>query len=265
MNEKADTLNNTGVRIYKPKNSAGLPLMIFFHGGGFICGNLDTEDAQCRHFAVKTPCIVISVDYPKVTDPSVRLPKILHEYGVPAVPWCRNRAQELGGDVSKTVLCGGSMASTLSAEITLHYISKGDTESITGLVLPFTVVYPYDHEEEGYTAWTELGNNGTPVLSLPLAHFIWSHFGIDFKDPNYLPGLSQDLSKWPPTYMISAEKDVCRDDAILFDKKLKAAGRPSKVDYYEGLPHYFHLFPQLAIAHQAMDAAVEGVRFVNTS
>lgn len=173
MNETADTVQNTAVRIYKPKNSAGLPLMIFFHGGGFICGNLETEDAQCRHFAAKTPCVVISINYPKVTDPSVRLPKILQEYGIPAVPWARKRAQELGADVSKTVLCGGSMASTLCAEITYHYVHKGDTESVTGLVLPFTVVYPYDHEEEGYTAWKELGNAGTPILSLPLAIFIW--------------------------------------------------------------------------------------------
>lgn len=55
-----------------------------------------------------------------------------------------------------------------------------------------------------------------------------------------MPGLSEDLSKWPATYMISAEKDVCRDDAKLFHEKLQAAGRPSKMDFYDGLPHYFH-------------------------
>lgn len=254
VNETADSCNNTGVRIYKPKNGSDLPLIIFIHGGGLIAGNLDTEDAQCRHLAAETPCIVMSIDYPKVTTSGVVMDTILQDYCIPAVPWCRKRGQELGANVSKTVLCGGSMGSTLSAATAYHYIQKGDTESITGLILPFTVVYPYDYQNERYTAWKQYGDGGVPILSLDLAKHIWCKFftalrakliiaalfEIDFKDPKYLPGLAEDLSKWPPTYMISAEKDVCRDDGILFNEILQRAGRKSKLDFYDGLPHYFH-------------------------
>jgi len=73
------------VRIYKPAVAEKpLPLMIYFPGGGYIAGNLDTEDAQCRILAAKAPCLVISVNYPKV--PKVKLDDII-QVGADAVPW----------------------------------------------------------------------------------------------------------------------------------------------------------------------------------
>lgn len=75
------------VRIYKPASDRPLPLMVFFPGGGYICGNLDTEDAHCRIFAAKTPCLVISVNYPKV--PKAKLDQII-DVGYQAVTWVRS-------------------------------------------------------------------------------------------------------------------------------------------------------------------------------
>lgn len=142
-NEKTDeSCNNTDVRIYKPKANAGtpLPLVIYFHGGGFFAGTLDTEDAQCRYFAAKTPCLVINVEYAKVVQPGVSLDKIINQYGVPSVPCCRKCAKELDADPSTTFLCGGSAGAMLSSEAAYHYMEKGDTWSVTGLILLFVVV-----------------------------------------------------------------------------------------------------------------------------
>lgn len=72
------------VRIYKPASDKPLPLMIFYPGGGYITGNLDTEDSHCRIYAAKVPCLVISVNYPKV--PHVKLDDII-DFASEAVPW----------------------------------------------------------------------------------------------------------------------------------------------------------------------------------
>ncbi|KAK5089615.1 hypothetical protein LTR70_007195 [Exophiala xenobiotica] len=62
--------------------------------------------------------------------------------------------------------------------------------------------------------------------------------------------------------MVTAEKDVFRDDGTLLDELLRQSGVVSKLDHYEGLPHYFHMFPTLPVAHEMMAASVEGVRFL---
>lgn len=89
-----------------------------------------------------------------------------------------------------------------------------------------------------------------------------AHYNIDFDSPRHFPLLADDLSKFPPCYIVTAEKDCFRDDGTVLDYRLRESGVRSKLDYYEGLPHYFHAFPQLGVAHEAMAKAVEGVRFV---
>lgn len=106
-----------------------------------------------------------------------------------------------------------------------------------------------------------------------------ARYEADFNSPKHFPGLADNLSKWPPTYIVAAEKDCFRDDGRLLDELLRQSGVPSKLEYYEGLPHYFHgkwflvnrgfvcidvnaVFPALAVAHEMMANSVEGVRFI---
>lgn len=89
-----------------------------------------------------------------------------------------------------------------------------------------------------------------------------AHYDIDFESPRHFPLLADDLSGFPPCYIVSAEKDCFRDDGKLLDLRLKESGVPTKFDYYEGLPHYFHVFPALEVTHEAMARAVQGARFV---
>ncbi|KAK5219450.1 hypothetical protein LTR99_010318 [Exophiala xenobiotica] len=261
--EKTDSQHGElDVRIYKPASDKPLPLMIYYPGGGYIAGNLDTEDAHCRIFAAKTPCLVISVNYPKV--PAVKLDDIIN-LGALAIPWCREKAQQLGDNPSKTILCGGSAGAFLSAQVAYQLMSEGDHTTITGCVLLFAVALHWDYNgkyKHMYTAWDENGNAGTPVFGLELAKFIWSHYDVDFSSPRHFPLLADDLSKFPPCYIVTAEKDCFRDDGKLLDYRLRESGVRNKLDHYEGLPHYFHVFPQLAVAHEAMAKAVEGARFV---
>jgi len=89
-----------------------------------------------------------------------------------------------------------------------------------------------------------------------------AHYNIDFHNPRHFPLLAEDLSKFPPCYIVTAEKDCFRDDGTVLDFRLRESGVRSKLDHYKGLPHYLHAFPALAVAHEMMDKAVEGARFV---
>lgn len=244
-----------------------MPLVLFFPGGGYFAGNLDTEDGQCRLLAAKTSCIVISLDYEKVGVPGIDMDYVINKNGIPFVAWARKRAAELGGWSGKTVLCGGSAGAFLAGQITYALMEKGDTDSINGLVLPFAVFYPYTYGDNGkhkekFKAWGENGNAKVPIVDRPIAEYVWTHYNADFSSPRHFPGIAEDLSKWPPTYLITAEKDVFRDDGRLFHELLTEAGVRSDIEHYEGLPHYFHAFPALPVAHEMMAKLVEGIRFV---
>jgi versiconal hemiacetal acetate esterase len=91
---------------------------------------------------------------------------------------------------------------------------------------------------------------------------MWPAQGFHFKSPRHFPLFAESLKGFPPCYLVSAEKDCVRDDAICLEMLLKKDGVPTKLDFYPGLPHYFHAFPQLAVAHEMMAKSVEGVRFV---
>lgn len=259
--------------MYKPKaahtNDATLPLIVYYHGGGFIAGTLDTEDGQCRHLAAKFPALVISIDYPKVSDLSTKLDTIIQGYGIPSVSWSKSKAGELVQNISKTILCGGSAGAMLAIEVAYHYLTQGDTKDINGLMLLFAVAFPYTYGEDGrfkehFKAWEENGSAQVPIISRKLAEHIWckthlvfcvlkimflltksfaaAHYDADFKSPKHFPGLADDeeIAKFPPTYIVNAQKDCFRDDGFLLEKRLKEAGVPTKLDYYDGLPHYFH-------------------------
>lgn len=168
------------VRIYRPKlaSMTSLPIMVYFHGGGYFAGNLDTEDAHCRIFAAKTPSLVISCNYEKVGNPGVNIEKAITQNGVPLVKWCRKRASEIGADASKTILCGGSAGAFLATQIVYRYIESGDTTTISGLALLFAVAYPYTYGENGkhkdkFKGWEDNGNAQVPIINRKLAEYIW--------------------------------------------------------------------------------------------
>lgn len=241
--------------------------MIFFHGGGFFCGNLDTEDAQCRYFAAKTPCVLMSIDYPLSPPSQIDL---IVTAGITSVQWARAHASQYNADASKTILCGGSAGAWISAMLAYHFTQEQhDYSTIAGCILLFAVAANWSYSgkyKDSYTAWAEHGSNKVPIISTELTARMWPQQGFDLSSPRHFPLLAADkpggLAGFPPCYLVSAEKDCVRDDAFCFEMALKKEGVKTKLDYYPGLPHYFHTFPQLPVAHEMMSKSVEGVRFV---
>ena len=94
-----------------------------------------------------------------------------------------------------------------------------------------------------------------------LANILAGSTQTDPTNARHFPALG-DLSAFPPSYIVTAEKDPVRDDGTVLHAILQACGVRTKLAYYPGLPHYFHIFPAVPTAHTCMQEAVEGVRFV---
>lgn len=205
----------------------------------------------------------MSIDYP-LAPPSMIDPIL--EAGIKSVEWCRANAFNYNADATKTILCGGSAGAWMSAMITYHYTQeKNNTSVIAGCILLFAVAAHagYDGEyKDKYTAWDEHGNNKVPIITNELAETMWRAQGFHFKSPRHFLLFAESLKGFPPCYLVSAEKDCVRDDGICLEMLLKKNCVPTKLDFYPGLPHYFHVFPQLAVTHEMMAKSVEGVRFV---
>lgn len=153
------------VRIYKPKSESLLPLMLYFHGGGYISGNLDTEDLHCRIFAAKTPCVVVGVTNP--LSPPALLDDII-DAGVKSVTWVSDPFWEkVWSDL--IVTSPGERPSPwrrsnrdsalrgafLSAQAAYHFMARGDTTAVSGCILLFAVAAHWEYKgrhTDKYTA-----------------------------------------------------------------------------------------------------------------
>ena len=105
------------VRVYWPNDDTGLPVLVWFHGGGWMIGNLETADGTCRDLANAVDCIVVSVDYR--LGPEHRFPAAVDDC-LAAGQWVRDHAAELGGDPARVAIGGDSAGGNLAAVVTLH-------------------------------------------------------------------------------------------------------------------------------------------------
>jgi len=128
-----ETADGVPVRIYTPPGAAGkkLPLAVYFHGGGYLLGDLNSEDAWCRIIAKETPCIVVSVDYRLSTE--YKMPVMLEDC-VTAYKWAYQNASKLGADPSSAIAVGASAGGGLALTVTDRLIKSGLKSHVTGIV-----------------------------------------------------------------------------------------------------------------------------------
>lgn len=163
-------------RIYRPSEAqrgVKLPLMVFFHGGGYRSGNLDTEDAQCQIIAAEVPCNIISVNYPHTYTPegmptNTGIDEIIAA-AVGSVHWAGDNAARLGADGSRLLIGGGSAGGALSVQVAYDFVSRGEYTTIKGLMLMTPFLLPLDYDKRGtkYShLYTSLEENAvdTPLI-----------------------------------------------------------------------------------------------------
>ncbi len=219
------------VRMYTPEGEGPLPILVYFHGGGWVLCNLDTHDSICRSLANLAGCIVVSVDYRLA--PEHKYPAAVED-SYAATCWVAENAAAIGGDAKRLAVGGDSAGGNLAAVVSLIARDKRNPSivfqllvyPVTDYCLPGTA--SYIENQEGYLL------NRTDML------WYFGHYLSDpqqAEDPHVSPLKASDLSNLPPAMVITAEFDVLRDEGEAYAQRLQKAGVPVILKRYNGLIH----------------------------
>ena len=233
-------------RVYDPQTSRGpAPVILYFHGGGWVTGTLDTYDASDRALANSTGAIVLSVAYRLA--PENRFPAAQDDANA-SYAWLLKNAGSIGGDPKQIALAGESAGGNLAIDTALWARDQHLPAPVHELL-----VYPV----VGTDLKTPSYNETTKAVPLNRAAIEWyvSHFtngSADLKDPRLNVVGAADLHGLPPTTIVSAEIDPLRSEGEMLAQKLSAAGVPVAQQTFPGVTHEF--FGMGAVVGQAKQA-----------
>jgi acetyl esterase len=221
------------VRLYASGYDGVRPALIYFHGGGFVFGNIETHDAVCRALAKESGGVVISVDYR--LSPEHKFPAALED-SYAATVWAAANAERLGIDAQRIAVGGDSAGGNLATVIAMRCRDAGGP-ALAGqlLIYPVTDLSSFEtasHRElgEGYFL-TRAG------MEWFTGHYLAS--GDQARLPEVSPLLAPDLSGLPPALVITAEFDPLRDEGEAYARRLQQAGGQVTVSRYPGMIHGF--------------------------
>ncbi|MCP4994792.1 MAG: alpha/beta hydrolase [Gammaproteobacteria bacterium] len=222
------------VRIYRPTNQPALsPCILYFHGGGWVVNNLDTNDGVMWGLAQQSKAILIGIHYRLA--PENPYPAAFDD-SYNALIWAHEHAAELGIDPTRIVLCGDSAGGNLSAAVSLVARDRGGPA-----VLAQVLIYPCLSSNLETPAYQQ--NAEAPVLTKEaMRYFMDAYLGPDWPsvtDPYALPLFADNLSGLPPAYIHTAEFDPLRDDGLIYAGRLAVAGVPVIYRCAERMVHSF--------------------------
>ncbi len=246
-----------GLRIYTPQGNGPFPLMVFFHGSGFVLCSLDTHDGMCRNLCAGTGCVVVSVDYRLA--PEAKFPAATHDC-LAATRWAVANAAALGADPGRVFVAGDSAGGNLAAVTALRIRDEGGPRLLGQLL-----IYPVtDYYEPGTPSMIE-NAEGYGLTRVGMIWF-WNHYlaaPSDGANPHASPFRAADLSGLPPALVVTAEYDPLRDEGEYYSDRLRQAGVPTQMKRWEGMNHGFFFWPGVVDrASDAMDEACDWVRSV---
>lgn len=225
-----------GVRIYAPRRDTILPLVMYFHGGGFISGDVDTHDELTRQLALAADCVIVSVSYRLA--PAHPFPAALQDC-LAALDWAVGHAAGLGADATKLGLAGDSAGGNLAAVTALHIRDKGGPSVAAQLL-----IYPGTDLAGPRTGSMAGTGEGFYMNPDDMDFFEASYTGAhDPSDPYISPLRAESLADLPPAFVLTAEYDPLRDQGQAYAKRLAEAGVPTEFVNYEGAIHGFLSFP----------------------
>ncbi|PAF19048.1 alpha/beta hydrolase [Terribacillus saccharophilus] len=237
------------IRIYRSKNKTQ-PALVFYHGGGWVVGSIDSHDATCREIANLADCTVISVDYRLA--PEHKFPAAVGD-AYDSFQWIAANADQLGIEQDKIAVGGDSAGGNLATVVCLLAEERSGLKPVFQLLLYPSTGYigeePASLQEnaEGY------------LLTKRLMNWFRSHYyrtEADRSHPYASPVHSEFLHTLPPAAILTAEYDPLRDEAQAYAERLKREGVDVFVKNYEGLIHGFAGFT--AEVEEAYQAVAEG-------
>lgn len=227
------------VRVYKPSAADAHPVLVYFHGGAFFLGSLNTYDHVARALANAAQCVVVSVDYRLA--PEHAFPAGLSDcYGV--VQWIaqngRDPSNEIGWDGKTLAVAGDSSGGNFVAAVTAMAHDAG-LNCITHQVLYYPSL-DLDFDVERYESLkTNAVGNGLETAMLKPFNACYISSGADPADPLVSPIKRKDLAGLPSALIVTAECDPLRDEGELYGRKLAEAGTPATIRRYESAGHGF--------------------------
>ena len=246
QDRKIKTLNgDVPIRIYTPDGDGPHPILVFFHGGGWVIGDLDTHDATCRVLTNAVKCITISVDY-----------RLAPEHKFPAAPedcyeatkWAMLNAASFGGDPNHIAVGGDSAGGNLAAAVALMSGDRGAPSLCYQLLL-----YPVTNHSFDTVSCKENGEGY--LLTKDSMVWFWDHY-LENDEAGESPYASPLQAKYvnspPPGIVITAEFDPLRDEGEAYAKRLQDAGAAIKATRYDGTIHGFFSFFHLDAHKKAM-------------
>ncbi|MGH7896202.1 MAG: alpha/beta hydrolase, partial [Candidatus Binatia bacterium] len=220
------------VRVYTPRGGGPHPLLVYFHGGGWVLGNPDTHDGVCRELAHGAECAVMSVDYRLA--PEHRYPAAADDCYA-AVAWAGRHAGQIGADPARIAIGGDSAGGNLTCVTALQARDKG------GPTLCFQLpLYPVTNHSFDTPSYRE--NATGYLLEKADMEWFWGHYlrsGADGEEAYASPLRAKDLRGLPPALVITAEFDPLRDEGEAYARRLREAGIPTTASRYDGTIHGF--------------------------
>lgn len=235
-------------RVFVPRGDGPTPTILFFHGGGFIVGDIDTHELQTRAIAERTEMQVVSVNYRLA--PEDPFPAAADDAEAIA-NWVVGNIGDFGGDSDHVLVMGDSAGGNLSAVCAQH------VKGISGQVL----VYPTVDFSEQRPAVEEHADG--PLLTAEAGRVFHAAYLADGDpaDPRISPLLGEDFAGQPPAVVVSCEYDILRDDGIAYAKKLRDHGVPATHLHYPSLMHGFMgFFPMSPGCDAALDEICAAIR-----
>lgn len=245
------------VRVYRPEGSARPPVLVWFHGGGWVIGDLDTADPTARKLCARADVAVVSVDY-----------RLAPEHPCPAAAddawaattWVAAHGQELGVDATRLAVGGDSAGGNLAALVAVRARDEG-----APAVAHQLLVYPATDLRMEHPSITENGE-GYFLTEATMRWFRGHYLGDDARhgdpaSPHVSPLVADDLAGVAPAQVLTAEYDPLRDEGDAYAARLAEAGVPVDHVPHAGLVHGFFAMGGLApVADEAVSAAARRLR-----
>jgi acetyl esterase len=236
------------VRIYTPQAPGPLPIVVYYHGGGWVIGTFDTHDAVCRHLAKQAAAVVVAVDY-----------RLAPEHKFPAAPedcyaatcWVASNAAALGADAGRLAVGGDSAGGNLAAVVSLMARDRG-RPSIAFQLL----VYPVTDHSYDTPSYRE--NADGYLLTKDAMAWFWNHYlreAADGANPYASPLRAASLAGLPRAMVITAEYDPLRDEGEAYARRLREDGVDVRLKRYDGIIHGF--FMLTGVFDEAIEAISE--------